>query len=242
MIAIRSLTRTAAANSACLQIITPSLLHLHQNPTQLQSRGYYNGERTKKRIKNILVLGSHGVLGSTIVNQFKGTHNVLGADVLSSDHPDAPESNYISLPQHGSIADLSLLLYRGVSRHLSDQKLDAIIVASGGWGGDVSPDDVERGQDEEYIKDAAEMIEKMMKVNYYPVVAGSLVGQRFMDRSGRLMHIVDVTLQYLNTLQVYPTIPLFFLGLFIIIGASAALSATPGMIGYGSSKAAAHVR
>jgi hypothetical protein len=31
-------------------------------------------------------------------------------------------------------------------------------------------------------------------------------------------------------------------GLFVIIGASAALSPTPGMIGYGSSKAAAHVR
>lgn len=176
----RSLPRMAA--SSCLQV-TPSLVYLQSHPN-LQTRSYYNGESNKKRIKNILVLGSHGVLGSTIVNQFKGTHNVLGADVLSSDHPDAPETNYISLPKHGSIADLSVLLYRGVAQHLSNQKLDAVIVASGGWAGDVDPDDVERGQDEEYIKEAAKVMENMMRVNYYPVVAGSLVGQRFMDING----------------------------------------------------------
>ena len=170
------------AASSCLQV-TPSLVDL-QSHSNLQTRSYYNGESTKKRIKNILVLGSHGVLGSTIVNQFKGTHNVLGADVLSSDHPDAPETNYISLPKHGSIADLSVLLYRGVAQHLSNQKLDAVIVASGGWAGDVDPDAVERGQDEEYIKEAAKVMENMMRVNYYPVVAGSLVGQRFMDING----------------------------------------------------------
>lgn len=109
---------------------------------------------------------------------------MLGADVLSSDHPDAPENNYISLPQHGSIADLSVLLYRGVDRHLNGGKLDAVIVASGGWGGDVDFDSYNRGEEEEYIKEAAGVVEKMMRVNYYPVVAGSLVSQRFMNPSG----------------------------------------------------------
>jgi hypothetical protein len=184
MMAIKSLPRLAVATS---QIIPPLTSLPYQSHTS-QTRTYYNGERTKKSIKNILVLGSHGILGKTIVNQFKGAHNVIGADVLSSDHPDAPESNYISLPQHGSIADLSLLLYRGVVHHLSDQnKLDAIIVAAGGWAGDVDSDNVKKGEDEDYIKEAAGVVEKMMRVNYYPVVAASLVGQRCMDANGEMM-------------------------------------------------------
>jgi hypothetical protein len=182
---IKSLPRLAAAASS--QIIAPpptTTILSYKPPNTSQLRHYYNGERTKSTIKNILVLGSHGVLGKTIVNQFKGKHNVIGADVLSSDHPDAPERNYISLPLHGSIADLSLLLYRGVARHLSDRRLDAVIVAAGGWAGDVDSDSVEKGEDEEYIKEAAEVAEKMMRVNYYPVVAGSLIGQRCMDANG----------------------------------------------------------
>ena len=66
-------------------------------------------------------------------------------------------------------------------------KLDAVVVASGGWGGDVDLDSYKRGEEEEYIKEAAGVIENMMRVNYYPVVAGSLVSQRFMNANGTSM-------------------------------------------------------
>jgi dihydropteridine reductase len=66
------------------------------------------------------------------------------------------------------------------------------------------------------VQDAArvygESMERMMKMNYHPVAAAGYVAQEFMGRQG----------------------------LFVVIGATAALSPTPGMVGYGVSKAAAH--
>jgi hypothetical protein len=62
-----------------------------------------------------------------------------------------------------------------------------VIVAAGGWAGDVDSDSVKKGEEEEYIKEAAEVAEKMMRVNYYPVVAGSLIGQRCMDANGETL-------------------------------------------------------
>ena len=47
------------------------------------------------------------------------------------------------------------------------------------------------------IKEAAGVVEKMTRVNYYPVVAGSLVGQRCMDANGEMMfmfYTFDVSL------------------------------------------------
>ena len=76
--------------------------------------------------------------------------------------------------------------------------------------------------EEEYIRESSEVCEHMMKVNYYPVVAGGMIGQRFLTNGGG-----DDSSSSSN-------------GLFVMIGASAALSATPGMLGYGSAKAASH--
>lgn len=73
--------------------------------------------------------------------------------------------------------------------------------------------------EEEYIRESTAVCEHMMKVNYYPVVAGGMIGQRFLNAAG-----AD------NTTN----------GLFVIIGASAALSPTPGMLGYGAAKSASH--
>jgi hypothetical protein len=36
----------------------------------------------------------------------------------------------------------------------------------------------------EYARESAEVVERMMRVNFYPIVAGSLVGSRFMNRGG----------------------------------------------------------
>ena len=70
--------------------------------------------------------------------------------------------------------------------------------------------------EEEYIRESTAVCEHMMKVNYYPVVAGGMIGQRFLNAGA------DTN------------------GLFVIIGASAALSPTPGMLGYGAAKSASH--
>eukprot|EP00574_Skeletonema_japonicum_P013987 CAMPEP_0201720102 /NCGR_PEP_ID=MMETSP0593-20130828/5124_1 /ASSEMBLY_ACC=CAM_ASM_000672 /TAXON_ID=267983 /ORGANISM="Skeletonema japonicum, Strain CCMP2506" /LENGTH=401 /DNA_ID=CAMNT_0048210673 /DNA_START=54 /DNA_END=1257 /DNA_ORIENTATION=- len=209
-----------------------------------------NNPPPKQPQKNILIIGSQGQLGKTLVSHFGNqmNWNVIGADVVDLN----PENNedddivvqskgmkeYISLPQDGSVADLSVALYRGVSNYLSPNKsannnnksaargLDAIICASGGWMGDIDKfnfqhaiQDNELLEDidveEEYIRESTLVCEHMMKVNYYPVVAGGMIGQHFLHNDGNN-------------------------GLFVIIGASAALSPTPGMLGYGAAKSASH--
>ena len=160
--------------------------------------------------KNILVIGSSGVLGKTLVSQFgnKYAWNVLGADVLHPDDQSADGkvglSEYIRLPKEGSMADLTGELYRGVSRHVhggetNKDKLDAIVCASGGWAGDVDltsmmDDHVSEVEvsseledldvEEEYARESADVCERMMRMNYYPIVAGSQIGRRFMKRGG----------------------------------------------------------
>ncbi|KAL7526385.1 hypothetical protein ACHAXR_001466 [Thalassiosira sp. AJA248-18] len=190
----------------------------------------------RQEIKNILVIGSSGVLGKSLVSHFgeKCKWNVMGADVLDPDDEAADGkglSDYICLPKEGSVADLTGELYRGVSFRMqggesNKNKFDAIVCASGGWAGDVDMTDMTENHlaeansseledidlEEEYARESAEVCERMMRVNYYPIVAGSQIGRRFMKRGG----------------------------LFCIIGASAALSPTPGMLGYGSAKSAAH--
>mmetsp|Transcript_10232 Transcript_10232/g.22585 ORF Transcript_10232/g.22585 Transcript_10232/m.22585 type:complete len:440 (-) Transcript_10232:283-1602(-) len=189
--------------------------------------------KPKEAKKNVLVIGSSGVLGRTLVSHFGNSFqwNVLGADVVdpSEDNDDSGVvsttkglSDYIWLPKDGSMADLTGELFKGVQSKNRSKKLDAIVCASGGWMEDVLMGDVvaraksngDEGVDLalEYARESAEVVERMMRVNFYPIVAGSLVGSRFMNRGG----------------------------LFVAIGASAALSPTPGMIGYGSSKSATH--
>jgi len=188
--------------------------------------------------KNVLVVGSSGILGKALVSHFghRCDWNVIGADVLdpSETAEERGLRDYVQLPKDGSMADLTGQLYRGVSRHLraggggsnDEERLDAIVCASGGWAGDVDVADMMENHlaesasseledvdiEEEYARESAEVCERMMRVNYYPIVAASQVGRRFMKRGG----------------------------LFCIIGASAALSPTPGMVGYGSAKSAAH--
>jgi len=138
--------------------------------------------------------------------------NVIGADVLD---PAAGADDgkglrdYIQLPKEGSIGDLTGDLYRGVSHLLnpegspqkksSEEKLDAIVCASGGWAGDVDFADMMESHlvetavsseledldvEEKYARESAEVCERMMRVNYFPIVAGSQVGRRFMRRGG----------------------------------------------------------
>lgn len=163
-----------------------------------------NRETTPKETKNILVIGSSGILGKTLVSHFGTKHswNVLGADILMDSSTKGDK--YIQLPKDGSMAELTAELYRGVSIHLQGgnnhrNKLDAIVCASGGWAGDVDMADMMENHladannssgsgdvdmEEEYARQSAEVCERMMRMNYFPIVAGSQVGRRFMKRGG----------------------------------------------------------
>jgi NAD(P)-dependent dehydrogenase (short-subunit alcohol dehydrogenase family) len=220
----------------------------NDNSSSSSSNNDSNISQTKK---NILVIGSAGILGHALVSHFTNNErcwNVVGADVVTKDMEATTTVNdvsrrlkyYIQLPINGSLSDLTGELHRGVSSYIrnnisssssssnrwmgeDDEEedtslLDAIVVASGGWASDITNEppiphssqyDVD---DEEYARTSALVCERMLRMNYYPIVAGSLLTNRFVKKGG----------------------------LFVIIGASAALSPTPGMLGYGSAKSAAH--
>ena len=173
---------------------------------------------TKENKKKILVVGSEGILGKTLVSHFGGNKcnwDVVGADVVALENNDSLAgkntralglSEYICLPRESSLADLTGELFRGVSTYLQlpsgrrekrekDNLFDAIVCASGGWAGDVdladylfemsntgaSGDvDVEVG----CARKNADICERMMRMNYYPIVAASQIGRRFMKRGG----------------------------------------------------------
>jgi dihydropteridine reductase len=143
---------------------------------------------------------------------------------------------FISLPQTASLSDLTVDLVRGVHSFLHGQQqhththdedeehqspstmpgLDAIVVASGGWTNDPK-DESSRGDNslsaiEQHATAFSTTIEEMRRKNLDPCVASGYIAQRFMNPSG----------------------------LFVVLGATAALQPTPGMVGYGLAKAGAH--
>lgn len=104
-------------------------------------------------------------------------------------------------------------------------KLDAIICASGGWEGDPPNvnvdalkselDPTDSMEEKMLIADArahGDAVERMMKMNLYPVLAAGRAMDRYMASQG----------------------------LFVAFGAAAALAPTPSMYGYGAAKAAVH--
>lgn len=104
-------------------------------------------------------------------------------------------------------------------------KLDAIICASGGWEGDPPTvnvdalkselDPTDSMEEKMLIADArahGDAVERMMKMNLYPVLAAGRAMDRYMASQG----------------------------LFVAFGAAAALAPTPSMYGYGAAKAAVH--
>ncbi len=167
--------------------------------------------------RNVLIVGSSGVLGRALASHFSGGSrwNVVGADVTTNDiDVDDGEkvgddgsggrllTEYVRLPMGGSLSDLSGALHRGVSAYVrggggvgktsssyssSSSLLDAVVIAAGGWAGDVPVADYDDDKDDDGAKQAmrsAEVCERMIRMNYFPVVAGSLVGLRFMKRGG----------------------------------------------------------
>jgi len=182
------------------------------------SSSYGSDDDEKGHKKTALVVGSSGAVGSTVAHTLSQD---LGMQVLGADVIELPPDflweldGFVTLPRKTTLPDLTLRLSRGVHFFLQGEpKLDAIVVAAGGWKGDPEspPDGASEHELEVGATAYAETIDRMMKMNFDPVVASGYVAQHYMADSG----------------------------LFVAIGATAALGPTPGMLGYGLSKAGAH--
>ena len=193
-----------------------------QAPRVVQLVAYRRYQTTSpaQKQKKALVLGSSGALG-TAVSRFLSRELgmfVVGADVLElPNESDWDLDDFVAMPhfrKHSSLSELTTHLTKGVGMALGHEEIHAVVVASGGWQGDPSLPGEGASQEEVEAGAASygEYIEKMMRMNLYPVVAAGYVAQRYMAENG----------------------------LFVVIGATAALSPTPGMMGYGLAKTAAH--
>lgn len=179
----------------------------------------------------------------------------LGLQVLGADVVDLPREltgsweldGFVQLPRQATLEDLTVRLVRGVDRFLQSNpklqrptildrdvnddddddtpetprkpRLNAIICASGGWQSDPPPPEAESPADgiteyelEQGAHTYAAAIQRMVQMNLDPVLAAGYVAQHCMAPQG----------------------------LWVVMGATAALQPTPGMMGYGVSKAASH--
>jgi len=207
-------------------------------------RGMSSNADNRKRQKTALVLGSSGALGSAVSRHLSKSvgMRVVGADIVEL--PTELSENYeldgfISLPENAALQELTTQLAKGVHEfciantdagndsydHETGEDLrglDAIIVASGGWEGDppLEPIDRDRLLPEEQstaLTEAAtaytDSVMRMRGMNLDPVIAAGFVAQHL-------------------SCDHYP--------LMVVMGATAALSPTPGMMNYGLAKAATH--
>lgn len=185
---------------------------------------YDDDELDDSRRKIALVLGSSGCLGNAVVQHLRKNlgMKVLGADVVAPRDEDSTTTKsidaFIHLPKGShatAVADISTALVEGLSDALeSEEEIDAIICACGGWMGDPSAPKPDLTEDEflTAVQEYSETVHKMLEMNLYPVLAAGYAANRFMANEG----------------------------LFVAIGATPALSPTPGMLAYGLSKVGVH--
>ena len=195
--------------------------------SQMQTCNYYDSSEDSPQ-RTVLVLGSSGALGSSLTHHFTRNlgMNVVGADVmeLPSDLQGSgfELAGFIGLDPNADLTKLTVDLVDGADHCLNEIeqgcKFDAIVCANGGWMGDppaVVPDPLEddwRQHLREGATDYANTITHIIDVNLNPVLAAQYIAQHYMN-PGSLM---------------------------VVMGATAALSPTPGMLGYGIAKAATH--
>ena len=145
-------------------------------------------------------------------------------------------------------------LLEGGNEGTQKEKLDAVICVAGAWEGDPDPlpllslNDIDGevdGEDDDESEDSsrrlwlgagaaayAENIERMMGKNLHPVLAAGYASQHYMTAGGRTAQ--DEYGEFIGDDEDNDG------GLFVAIGATAALGGTPGMLGYGLSKVATH--
>ena len=206
---------------------------------------------SKRPSKTALILGSSGCLGSALVSTLSRTFGKDRINIIGSDCVQPPNSQmeadqldaFLPLPHPStdpSLGKMTTELLLGLKEldELSSNnnsggnedtdgglRLDAIICASGGWEGDPPTvnaealkselDPTDSMEEKMLIADArahGDAVERMMKMNLYPVLAAGRAMDRYMASQG----------------------------LFVALGAAAALAPTPSMYGYGAAKAAVH--
>jgi NAD(P)-dependent dehydrogenase (short-subunit alcohol dehydrogenase family) len=157
----------------------------------LSSYQHENEPEVRQRIA--LVLGSSGCLGNAVAHHFSTSLGIkiLGADVVSpSDDFRTALHSFIQLPAYdhpAAVSDVTRSLVEGLDGVLEDgEELDAIICANGGWIGDPklpNPDDT----DDNFmagIKDYGDIINKMLEMNLFPVLAAGYAANKFMADEG----------------------------------------------------------
>jgi dihydropteridine reductase len=132
--------------------------------------------------------------------------------------PDDNSSN-MDNNQAATLTELSVALYQGVAQVLEEMDspgLSVIVCAAGGWQGDppgggaALTANVDATHE---VQAAAAVLQNMLDVNLLPALATALTVQHCRAPDDSLV---------------------------VFMGATAALQATPGMLGYGVSKAATH--
>ncbi len=202
---------------SCVQCRRVFNKSLRSTPSLQQQAVRFFGDGQRK---TALVLGSSGALGSCASRYLSKEcgMQVIGADVveLPGDFTlDWELDGFIHLPPSVGLGDHMNRLLRGVHVFLHGKPgLDLILCASGGWQPD-TPTTVDTSSEQAMEENAAEYaarIVSMRRMNLDPVIAAGYIAQYYMAQDG----------------------------LFVAIGAAAALSPTPGMMAYGLAKAASH--
>ena len=241
------------ARGSALSLFSRATAHSHLNVSAasgpISTRSYYNSssdsddedDDRKKRPTKALVLGSSGALGSYLCKYFSTQLQieVLGADVLELPQELTGEwqlDAFCALSKDATLEEMTVQLTESVYDFLQESNnnnnnpnanpnanfrgLDCLIVAAGGFQMDpaalkpVAPGEaLSREQYLQQASDQATNAQRMLRQNTYPVLAASSIARHFMNPKGSLM---------------------------VVIGAAAALGPTPGMLHYGTSKAAAH--
>ena len=245
--------RTARRSRAASYRYAPSSIyrpaHVAATTHRLYSSTYDDDDDedgpSRRRPKTALILGSSGCLGSALVGTLSRTFGKDEISIIGSDCVQPPDSQmeadqldaFLPLPHPSTdpslgkmttelllgLKELDELSKGGSDSSESGLKLDAIICASGGWEGDpptvdaikadLDPtDDMEEKLMIADAKEHGDTVERMMRMNLYPVLAAGRAMDRYMASQG----------------------------LFVAIGAAAALAPTPSMYAYGASKAAVH--
>jgi dihydropteridine reductase len=184
---------------------------------------------------------------------------VIGADVVEPSGKDEQylKGGFVELPtiqssetttEPSGLSDLTMALTDGLYQLLEgddnrEDELDAVICVAGAWEGDPphlplpTPLDDDESEDPsgrlwlaEGAAAYAENIDRMMGKNLYPVLAAGYASQHYMTAGG--VTYQDEYGEFTSDDNDG--------GLFVAIGATAALGGTPGMLGYGLSKVATH--
>ena len=184
----------------------------------------YHSDDPKDNQKTALVVGSSGALGSCVARHLS---NDLGMRVIGSDVNDSPTTfedleEFVPIDEKDSLVNFTVNLSQGIDAFLKGApNLDVIVCANGGWEGDPTIAALSSSSDPQTIsernlklaaREYSESVMRMRHMNLDPVVASGFVAQHYMGEEG----------------------------LMVVLGATAALQPTPGMMGYGLAKASTH--